>query len=72
MDAKVEIFKTNVADESTAEQVINSLLELIPEARINFDLEDCDKILRIEHLHIPIFEIENLLMTLGYSCQVLM
>lgn len=72
MAVDIEIFKTNVADESAAEYVINRLLELVPEARINFDLEDCDKILRIEHVRIPIFEVENLVSALGYHCQVLM
>lgn len=72
MAVDIEIFKTNVADESAAEYVINRLLELVPEARINFDLEDCDKILRIEHEHIPVFEIEKFVSALGFSCSVLM
>lgn len=44
----VEVFRTNVstiAEATLAEQVLSSIL---PKAIISFDLEDCDKILRIE------------------------
>lgn len=44
----VEVFKTSVSDESTANELLNSLQCLLPLASINFDLQDCDRILRIE------------------------
>ena len=44
----VEVFKTNISTKKMAKQVIIFLKELFPVAKINFDLEDCDKILRIE------------------------
>jgi hypothetical protein len=43
----VEVFKTNVHSAQQAGQIIRQLQQILPEARINFDLEDCDKILRI-------------------------
>ena len=43
-----EIFKTNIDNSDTAELIIKQLKEILPRAKINFDLHDCDKILRIE------------------------
>lgn len=44
----VEIFKTNVNNQKLASKVVSDLNQLYPECHINFDLEDCDKVLRIE------------------------
>lgn len=44
----VEIFKTNVESLSRANIIVSKLLKQFPTYRINFDLNDCDKILRIE------------------------
>lgn len=43
----VEVFRTTVNHEHTARQLVHQLQGLFPHASINFDLEDCDKILRI-------------------------
>lgn len=44
----VEVFKTNVNDEQAAIEIISILKTSFPDLKINFDLEDCDKILRIK------------------------
>lgn len=44
----VEIFKTNVNDPESASQIIKRLEITFPSYQCNFDLEDCDKILRVE------------------------
>ncbi|MDO6518989.1 hypothetical protein [Zobellia uliginosa] len=44
----VEIFKTNVDNQQLANKIVTDLNQLYPEYHINFDLEDCDNILRIE------------------------
>lgn len=44
----VEVFKTNVATKETAAELLQSLQSLLPLATINFDLQDCDRVLRIE------------------------
>ena len=44
----VEIFATNVQEVSQAKDLVNILLKIFPEYLINFDLEDCDRILRVE------------------------
>lgn len=44
----VEIFKTNVEEPSAATLIVQHLQNRLPRCRINFDLQDCDKILRVE------------------------
>lgn len=44
----VEIFKTNVNDRHEAEKLIGKLAIAFPAYASNFDLEDCDRILRVE------------------------
>ena len=46
--AIVEIFKTSVNNQQLANQIVSNLNQLYPDYHINFDLEDCDKVLRIE------------------------
>lgn len=48
----VEVFKTNISDAQQSIVLKEKLLLIFPRAKINFDLEDCDKILRIESTHI--------------------
>ena len=43
----VEIFKTNVLEASVACRLVDLLLQQFPGCKINFDLHDCDKILRV-------------------------
>jgi hypothetical protein len=45
--ARVEVFKTNVITPGQAAKLNVLLLQQFPHCRINFDLEDCDKILRM-------------------------
>jgi hypothetical protein len=44
----VEVFKTNVNNESSAFEIIKTLKSIFPNYKVNFDLEDCDNILRVE------------------------
>jgi hypothetical protein len=44
----VEVFKTDVDSEQVAVKIITDLQRIFPSYRINFDLDDCDKILRVE------------------------
>ncbi|SHJ11532.1 hypothetical protein [Pseudozobellia thermophila] len=56
----VEIFKTNVGNQQLASKIVADLNQLYPEYRINFDLEDCDKVLRIESYNsIDVFGVLN-------------
>ena len=67
----VEVFKTNVKQKRQAKNLLNALSRQFPLYRINFDLEDCDKILRVEGENVPPEKIRNLVTANGYQCQVL-
>ncbi len=45
----IEVFKTNIASKSKAKEVLLMLNNKFPNYNVNFDLEDCDNILRIEN-----------------------
>jgi hypothetical protein len=48
MEQLVEVFKTNVEQETQAAKLLAALIDYFPAYKINFDLQDCDKILRVE------------------------
>jgi hypothetical protein len=67
----VEIFRTNIRRKRQAKAVIDILSRRFPLFRINFDLEDCDNILRVEGEDICATSIAVLLMESGYECDAL-
>jgi hypothetical protein len=67
----VEVYKTNVQNRVVADEIIRDLHKAMPGSVINFDLEDCDKVLRIAHDTIPHSLIEESLSSKGYLCEVL-
>ncbi|TWI18809.1 hypothetical protein [Sphingobacterium siyangense] len=67
----VAVFKTNVKYQKKAEFVLLVLLAEFPNAKINFDLEDCDKILRIEGTGFSPKEVQRLVQNLNYTCEEL-
>ncbi|MFL9483838.1 hypothetical protein ACI6Q2_13755 [Chitinophagaceae bacterium LWZ2-11] len=66
----VEIFKTDVRCDKNAGRIIRLLKMTFPYYKSNFDLNDCDNILRIESgdENIKIDEIEELVKTTGHIC----
>jgi len=44
----VEVFKTNVKSTQQSIIILSKIRKYFPKLRVNFDLGDCDKILRIE------------------------
>jgi hypothetical protein len=44
---KVEVFKTNVADPNQAKWLVDQIERNFTGCKVNFDLDDCDRILRI-------------------------
>jgi len=68
----VEVFKTNVEKHHTAEALIEKLLLHFPNTKINFDLGDCDRILRVEGDHVPSAKIIELLDSCGYELELLL
>jgi len=69
--ARVEIFKTNIQDLELAEGVRRELLLQFPHTLVNFDLEDCDRILRIEGRDFCIERVVSALTRRGFLCELL-
>lgn len=67
----VEVFKTNVNELEKSELLARKLQTYFPATKINFDLQDCDKILRVEGENILSLEIIQILNDRGYLCEVL-
>ncbi len=65
---KVEIFKTNISNPQKALEVLDNLNRHFPHHKINFDLEDCDRILRVEGETIT--DIDTIMMKYGVECEV--
>ncbi|MBD3582862.1 hypothetical protein [Flavobacterium selenitireducens] len=64
----VRIFKTDIRDTFAVNAVRVKLDELLWFAKWNFDLEDQDRILRVEYPDGVVFSIEEGLQKLGLSC----
>lgn len=67
----IEVFKTDVYEPERSIIIIQKLLEYFPDNKINFDLEDCDKILRVEGSNILPEKIMQMLNEEGYFCEIL-
>lgn len=67
----VEVFKTDVEQVNEANEIIQKLLEHFPESKINFDLDDCDNILRVEGKTICIEKIIEVINSNGFYCIIL-
>ena len=69
--AMFEIFKTNVKNPAHANALIVVLQHYLPFADINFDLDDCDSILRVKSDKFCPAIIIQLLADLGFECHIL-
>lgn len=68
----IEVFKTNVEFQKDALLIISNLQKELTTARINFDMEDCDKILRVEGTSKSKNQyVITYLRQLGYNCEIL-
>ncbi|MBC7848855.1 MAG: hypothetical protein H7Y31_03925 [Chitinophagaceae bacterium] len=67
----VEVFKTTVEQPEQAKQLASILRDQFNKYRINFDLHDCDNILRVEAAEICVEQIIKLLSIHGHDCEVL-
>ena len=68
----VEVFSTNITCPLAARTVLQKIRENFPDYRVNFDLEDCDKILRVESLSaIAKEKLSLLIANQGYKAEVL-
>jgi len=67
----VEVFKTDVQSIEQSKPLISKLKSNIPGSRVNFDLEDCDKVLRVEGDDFSVEAIIKLLNKNGHHCEIL-
>jgi hypothetical protein len=69
----IEVFKTNVMDKVDAEKLIKQIHQNFTNYQANFDLDDCDLILRIKSLGENVIpsQIISLLNQNNYQCEVL-
>jgi hypothetical protein len=67
----IEVFKTNVQKARDAQKLVALLQTHFPCSKINFDLHDCDKIMRVEGNDFIPIRIMALLNENGFMCSVL-
>lgn len=67
----IVVFKTDVWDATEAAYLVRRLEARLPGARINFDLYDVDKVLRIEGAGLCVELIRTLLDAEGCRCEEL-
>ena len=67
----IEIFKTDVRKVKEAKSLVNLLVQHFPGSKINFDLSDCDRILRVEGMNVRTEKIIVLVKERGFECSVL-
>ena len=69
----IEVFRTNLEDREHAIVLIDQIHEKFPYYRANFDLDDCDRILRIESKtgDIDPSNLIQLLNDYGYEAEIL-
>lgn len=65
------VFKTSVKSKLQIKKLKPHIDQILPNAKWNFDLEDCDKILRIDHEENVALEIIDLLKIHKFHCEEL-
>ena len=67
----IEVFKTNIKKDAEAKRLIRLLLQHFPGNKVNIDLHDCDKILRIEGRNFLPAKVMMLVKENGFMCSLL-
>lgn len=67
----VEVFRTNVHDPEVSDHLVAELFNRFPHYRINFDLQDCDRILRVAGKHMEPDLIIDFMHARGFRCEIL-
>lgn len=64
----IYVFKTSVETKKAVEIITAQLNEFIPNSEWNFDLEDCDNILRVVSNEVTAQQIIDFINELEYEC----
>ena len=67
----IEVYKTNVQKKTESKLLLSVLSEAFPSFKINFDLSDRDKVLRVEGDYIEVLSIIRILKQHGFRCDIL-
>lgn len=67
----VEVFKTNIDKNDVAAEIATELQWLFPTITISFDLDDCDRILRVCGDQIHVHGILSFMQRKGHMCEQL-
>lgn len=67
----IYVFKTSVITKIQAKKLKPHIDNILPKAKWNFDLTDCDKILRIDSEENIVSEIINLMAACNFNCEEL-
>jgi hypothetical protein len=68
---EILVFKTNVTSKKKVSRLVPLLASFPSICQWNFDLDDCDKVLRIEATELNPGSIERLLHGAGFDCREL-
>jgi hypothetical protein len=69
--AMIEVFKTNVQGKEQADDLVRELKKHFPASRINIDMHDTDKVLRLEGADFRIEKVQLLVKQNGFNCSLL-
>ena len=67
----VEVFKTNVQEFAEAQKLVAVLRRHFPGSKINIDLDDCDKVLRVEGSNLRVEKVMTPVTGKGFVCTIL-
>ncbi|WP_228236591.1 hypothetical protein [Allomuricauda sp. M10] len=67
---KIEVFKTNIQKKAQSKQIKSEILKKYPDLLVSFDLEDVDRVLRVEGLFNTV-EIIKILVSKQYKCELM-
>jgi hypothetical protein len=69
----IEVFKTNVTTREQAKMLVKIIQLHFPGYKANFDLEDCDKVLRIvgDNEQVAVSGVMDLVNNFGYQVELL-
>lgn len=68
---KIEVFITSIQNTFESKEIKEDILTTYPKLKVDFDLEDIDRVLRIEGFFNP-NEIIKILSSKNYKCEIML
>ncbi|MGN8225224.1 hypothetical protein [Gracilimonas sp. BCB1] len=71
-DINIKVYKTTVDNREQAKEILRDIREELPESCPSFDLENCDKVLRVESKRgVKEVQIKKIIKNYGHQMEVL-